>query len=464
MPTAVIPVVIKRESLVYWQTANPILLWGELGVVHTSNASSRPRMVVGDGVSTFNYLYDNTRFFLTYEDLNQNYLTPIVVSLTALITAESNARLAGDNANASLINGLADDVDNLSDSLDLTDAALATETENRISGDAGLQTQIDSIAGTIETMNGAVIFVGGVSGEAFSRGDLVIINAGGVLYKYDYSDVSHRNAIFGLAVSNADSDGLDISVHLFGVFIMESALFNEGATMYASQSVVGGLTNAEPTGVGAVKVGYAINDLVINVNIEIANNDAVNLILSDLINEDAALYDAINAEASDRATEDSTLQTNIDNEEATRITEDANLQSQISALTKFISYTIGAQNTTRNDNAILFWGQSPVAPEIVGGRRRIYVDSNCTIKKATIANWSLTAGTGENWSMYIRVNDTTDTLIQTIGVAANHRKWTNTSLSISLNAGDYFEIKEVCPAWATNPVGTQMAGNILIQI
>lgn len=275
MPAAIIPIVSKRETLVNWQATNPILLWGEVGMVHGNVGNSKPRFVVGDGNSTFNQLYDNSRFFLTYEDLNQNYLNAIVISLNELVSAEAVLRGNGDSGLQSQVTTLGNNLDSLGNDLDATNVALSAEIDNRINGDEGLQVQIDTINGQLQLMNGAVIYVGGVSGESIVRGDLLVINADGLLYKYDYASVSHRNAVFGLAMSDV-GDSEELSVHLFGVFTATDPIFQEGARLYASQSTAGRTTGILPTGTNAIKVGYGITDYIINVSIEMAGIEAHN--------------------------------------------------------------------------------------------------------------------------------------------------------------------------------------------
>ncbi len=73
-------------------------------------------------------------------------------------------------------------------------------------------------------------------------------------------------------------------------------------------------------------------------------------------------------------------------------------------------------------------------------------------------------GSNENWSMYVRVNNAADTLIQTVGSNTNPRIWTNSSLAISLAAGDYIEIKMINPTWATAPQGCFLGGYVYIEI
>ena len=99
----------------------------------------------------------------------------------------------------------------------------------------------------------------------------------------------------------------------------------------------------------------------------------------------------------------------------------------------------------------MYWGGFPVAPSTTADRWRIYIPKAGTIKAAYVFSYAGTAGTNENWSTYIRKNNSADTLIQTLGANTNARVWSNTSLSVSVVAGDYIEIKEIQPTWATNP-------------
>jgi len=54
-------------------------------------------------------------------------------------------------------------------------------------------------------------------------------------------------------------------------------------------------------------------------------------------------------------------------------------------------------------------------------------------------------------------------LIQTLAVNTNDRVWSNTSLNISVTQGNYIEIKEVCPTWATNPATVTRVVTIYIK-
>lgn len=105
-------------------------------------------------------------------------------------------------------------------------------------------------------------------------------------------------------------------------------------------------------------------------------------------------------------------------------------------------------------------GVSPSS--LASDQRRIYVPTACTMRTVDLFGYnSGPGGTNEAWSMYIRVNDTTDYLIATVSTAPGTpgtRRWTNTAINIALNADDYFCLKVVNPTWATNPGGFTLIG------
>lgn len=96
---------------------------------------------------------------------------------------------------------------------------------------------------------------------------------------------------------------------------------------------------------------------------------------------------------------------------------------------------------------------------------KIYVPRACVISAAHLSVYKSTGvASSENVSAYIRINATSDTTISTAW------QWTtsfgfdavsNTGLSISLAAGEYFTIKIVTPAWATNPANCYV--NVVIE-
>ena len=93
-----------------------------------------------------------------------------------------------------------------------------------------------------------------------------------------------------------------------------------------------------------------------------------------------------------------------------------------------------------------------------------YIPIAGTIKSIMIHTYcDTTAGSNENISMYFRLNNTTDTLIQTLGANTAYRSFLNSALSIAVAAGDWFEIKMVAPTWATNPSGMRFSGFVYVE-
>lgn len=124
---------------------------------------------------------------------------------------------------------------------------------------------------------------------------------------------------------------------------------------------------------------------------------------------------------------------------------------------------IVAISSSPADGVTTYFGMNPVVPTTTAATSKVYIRKAGVIKIAEIYCYSGTAGTNENWSLYVRLNNTTDYLIATLGAATNERVFSNTSLSIPVVAGDYFEIKSVQPTWATNPLTTTFGGYVYIE-
>jgi len=130
-----------------------------------------------------------------------------------------------------------------------------------------------------------------------------------------------------------------------------------------------------------------------------------------------------------------------------------------------LGYTLSFQALTSSpaDAATIYFGQLPKAPTTSANISKIYIRKAGTIKAANIYSYAGTAGTAEAWVANIRLNNTTDTQIASVSAATNERVWSNTSLNIAVNVGDYIEIKMVNPTWATNPLTFIPAGYIYIE-
>ncbi len=130
-----------------------------------------------------------------------------------------------------------------------------------------------------------------------------------------------------------------------------------------------------------------------------------------------------------------------------------------------LGFTLSVQALTSApaDGQTIYFGNLPKAPVTTANISKVHIPKSGTIKLARIYSYSGTAGTAESWSLYIRLNNSTDTLIQTLTLNTNERTWLNGSLSIAVVAGDYIEIKGIQPTWATNPNTTIYGGYIYIE-
>ena len=126
-------------------------------------------------------------------------------------------------------------------------------------------------------------------------------------------------------------------------------------------------------------------------------------------------------------------------------------------------YGVKALTSSPVDAQTVYFGNLPKAPTTTANTSKVHIKHNGVLRKANIYCYAGTAGTSENWSLYIRINGTTDYLIETIGAATNERIFNNESLNIPVVEGDYFEIKSVNPTWVTNPLTTVYGGNIVLE-
>ncbi len=124
---------------------------------------------------------------------------------------------------------------------------------------------------------------------------------------------------------------------------------------------------------------------------------------------------------------------------------------------------VGALTSDPTDGQTTYFGGQLRAPTTTAAIAKVYIQRAGTIKAADVIAYSATAGTNENWTLNIRLNNTTDTAIATVGAATNERRFTNQALAIAVVVGDYIEIKSVQPTWATNPLGTTYGGTLYIE-
>lgn len=121
-----------------------------------------------------------------------------------------------------------------------------------------------------------------------------------------------------------------------------------------------------------------------------------------------------------------------------------------------------ANAATFTDAQTIYFGLSQQAPSTTAAVQRLYVPRAGIITAAFVYGSFLTTGTNEAWAASIRVNNTTDTLIQSLASNSADRVWSNTALSVAVARGDYIEIKLVNPTWATNPADGRLSAVVYI--
>ena len=135
------------------------------------------------------------------------------------------------------------------------------------------------------------------------------------------------------------------------------------------------------------------------------------------------------------------------------------------------TYVIGSGGSFNPADGLTYYiGSSQsmaAAPSTTAARRRVYVGSARRIVGIDLQVFTTVTGTNETVPVSVRVNNTTDYLIgnMTWNPGANsYALVNNQSLDISLAVNDYWEIKIVCPTWATNPTGVTIQGAVSYQI
>ena len=131
------------------------------------------------------------------------------------------------------------------------------------------------------------------------------------------------------------------------------------------------------------------------------------------------------------------------------------------SLTGGYALCLTALTFSPTDGATYYVGIQAEAPTTYTGHR-LYVPKAGTIKAAYV-DWSGSAPSNEDISAYIRLNNATDTLVATVGTTSVQKLFSNDALSIAVVAGDYIELKIVCPTWVTNPTGVMLGGVVYIE-
>ena len=121
-----------------------------------------------------------------------------------------------------------------------------------------------------------------------------------------------------------------------------------------------------------------------------------------------------------------------------------------------------ANEATPTDGATIHFGSAGISTGTAAQMSRTIPVSG-TIKAVYINWWGATAGSGEDIVASIRLNDTTDIAVQTVGNTNSVKTFSNTGLNQAVVAGDLVCGKMVYPTWATNPANVRRSAYIVIE-
>lgn len=133
------------------------------------------------------------------------------------------------------------------------------------------------------------------------------------------------------------------------------------------------------------------------------------------------------------------------------------------ALLRHYVLPVMAGTTALVGSATIYLGNLLVEALESAAIRRIYVPFDGTIRRVELTVATTLAGSDENWTAYVRVNNTTDHAIATVGESDTTRRFSNADMDVAVNAGDYFEIKVINPGWSVPPGDATFGGYVSIE-
>ena len=263
------------------------------------------------------------------------------------------------------------------------------------------------------------IWVQASASEALSAGDFVnIFGSGSVLWCRKASATDATKPAHGF-VKSAVSNGSTADIYLCGTNSNRSGM-TVGAMQYLS-TTAGGITATPPSGAGNIIQPLGVAKAATAMRFDFSRPIAVAGSLS---------------------------------------IADSGGVATLTGKGFVFNVTAASLSTTTDGATIYFGAMAGLAPQTTAALAKVYVPVACTIKAAYIQWRAATAGTSESFTMYLRKNNSSDTTIASVSNTSAVKDFQNTGLSLSMAAGDYFEIKCVCPTWATNPATVALSGQI----
>ncbi len=131
--------------------------------------------------------------------------------------------------------------------------------------------------------------------------------------------------------------------------------------------------------------------------------------------------------------------------------------------------TLGAANIAAPANTTTYYVGNAYSssPQTAEPTTRIYIPKACVLKAAYVYfNVSGTVGSNQQFTVSVRLNNTTDTTITSTMTADNGsglNVGSNTGLSVALVAGDFISLKFVTPTWGTLPTNLRVFATLYFE-
>jgi hypothetical protein len=137
----------------------------------------------------------------------------------------------------------------------------------------------------------------------------------------------------------------------------------------------------------------------------------------------------------------------------------ASTQTQLNNKTDYYSILVNQGGTNFADSTTYYIGLGGYLASTIANTRNVYVPFTSTLTNVLMTAGASNAASTQDTTVYFRLNNTTDTLLSsTVKFSGGNAQANGTilsysisGLSVSVNAGDFFEIKLVTPVWTTNP-------------
>lgn len=185
---------------------------------------------------------------------------------------------------------------------------------------------------------------------------------------------------------------------------------------------------------------------------------------SDIVINDLSNATALGKALLNIATPGETRFIRINSDGTVSILTSSDMVSAIGMLDAYVFGSGGVWNPA--DGLTYYLGSSQsmsAAPSTTAARRRIYVGSARKIVGLDLQVFTTVTGSSEAITICVRVNNTTDYVCGTMTWNPGNNSYAvfnNQALDISLDAGDYYEIKIDVPSMTTNPTGCTTQGTV----